>query len=266
MSRVVTIVRALASGVAFFLLAVSALLAGGSADQDRSILQQTDDLALASELTSMWTRDAGALVSAIRAAADESSPFPLTFVLAIAHTETHGKILTISEAGAVGLAQATPIAYLAEGMTGPLYATEDYARGARAYFLKKPLYDASTIASMLLDKGDPAREEACLLLSAAQRYRREGVDDLALLVPFAAADHWDKTLQDDARNSRVLAELESLLAPGISREALTEFRDRARGLYDELKEEQRVAWKLYQRDLVRRRDELVRQHFEEDPA
>ena len=60
----------------------------------------------------MWTRDADRLVEVLQRAQHDTTDSPeLTFLLAIAHAETNGRILDVSEAGAVGLAQATPVAF-----------------------------------------------------------------------------------------------------------------------------------------------------------
>ena len=65
--------------------------------------------ALARELSTMWTRNPDELVHVIDDASRAAPVSPsVTLLLAIAHAETNGKILDVSEAGAVGLAQATP--------------------------------------------------------------------------------------------------------------------------------------------------------------
>ena len=82
--------------------------------------------ALAAELGRMWTQDPELLVRVIEnASRSVMSPPPDTLLLAIAHAETNVHILDVSEAGAVGLSQATPIAYLEEGFTGALFVTDD---------------------------------------------------------------------------------------------------------------------------------------------
>lgn len=224
------------------------------------------DATLAAELTAMWTRDAERLVTAIRKARHDDHPLPLTFLLGIAHAETNGRILLISEAGAVGLAQATPIAYLEERMDGPLYVTREYADGARAYFLKKPLWDVYAITSLLIDNpGDAARRRACELLEAAFRYRREGVDDLELLVPWVGESFWRRVLRDDEQNLALLLRLERLMEEQSEPVALKALRDEVYARYQELKDEQRISWKAYQRDLVKKRDDLLRRTFGGDP-
>lgn len=223
--------------------------------------------ALADELRTMWTRDPERLVQVVAAARAENSPIPLSFLLAIAHAETHGKILTVSEAGAVGLAQATPIAYLEEGGQGPLFVTDDYAAGARAYFLKKPLYDVESIlAALTREPGVRGRERARGLLQSAHEMREEGVEDLALLVPYVSPLHWPAVLRADEENLETLIELERLMESCSSIEELEEFRVRARERYRALREIQRVAWKRYQVDLAMRRDALIRRHFDAEPS
>ena len=75
------------------------------------------------------------------------------------------------------------MAVLSEEIEGPLFVTQDYVRGAEAYFLKKPLGDADTIASFLLAGGRAAR--AADLLAAAWSLRFEGYDELDRLAPWA---------------------------------------------------------------------------------
>ena len=54
---------------------------------------------------------------------------------------------------AVGLAQATPVAYHQEKMEGKLFVTADYLIGSRAYIMKKPLGDADTIGHAFSGRG-----------------------------------------------------------------------------------------------------------------
>src|SRR2546423_321874 len=114
--------------------------------------------ALARELSTMWTRNPEQLVRVIDDASRAAKVSPsVTLLLAIAHAETNGKILDVSEAGAVGLAQATPIACRQEQIDGKMFVTGDYTTGARAYIMKKPLGDADRIATLVLDHyGDKA--------------------------------------------------------------------------------------------------------------
>src|SRR5688500_7368679 len=75
--------------------------------------------ALAHEMADMWTRNPEELVVVIDDAARSVPSAPsVTLLLAIAHAETNGMILDVSEAGAVGLAQATPVAYRQENLDG----------------------------------------------------------------------------------------------------------------------------------------------------
>src|SRR6266545_4846285 len=147
--------------------------------------------ALAAELRKMWTSDPEELVDVIDQASRRATVSPsVTLLLAIAHAETSGEILDISEAGAVGLAQATPIACLQERCQGKLFVTTDYVIGATAYIMKKPLGDADTIASLLLAHDDAkTRRRAKRLLDSAFSLRLEGVDELDLLRPYGSAQY-----------------------------------------------------------------------------
>ena len=180
--------------------------------------------ALAREMADMWTRDPEELVVAIDDAARSTPSAPsVTLLLAIAHAETNGMILDVSEAGAVGLAQATPVAYREEGFDGKLFVTSDYLIGSRAYIMKKPLGDADTIASLVVDKDTPAvRKKAKRLLVAAKDLRREGIDELDLLSPYASKKYYTKIKSMDAHNKDVLNRLGKLLDKG-SRSQLRTF-------------------------------------------
>lgn len=224
------------------------------------------DQMLAAELSSMWTRDPERLVGAIRGARHDDHPLPLTFLLAVAHAETNGRILLVSEAGAVGLAQTTPIAYLEENMEGRLYVTREYAEGARAYFLKKPLWDVTRIATLLLEVPDEdGRTQARELLDAAFRYRREGVDDLELLVPFVGAGFWARANEQDQLNLELLLRLERMMEECADPAEIEPFRDQTLERYREMRDEQQVSWKYYQQDLSRKRDDVLRRTFGGDP-
>jgi hypothetical protein len=211
---------------------------------------------LAAELGKMWTRHPEELVSVIDDASrsDPKSP-SVTLLLAIAHAETNGKILDVSEAGAVGLAQATPIACRQEQIDGKLFVTADYTLGARAYILKKPLGDADRVATLVLDHyGDKTTlKKAKKLLVAAKSLRREGVDELDLLDVWAGDSFFDGVKKMDRHNLRVLNELDDLKA----------FRNRARSEYRALLDKQRRAWTDYLYDLAGRRDALLVSHFHE---
>lgn len=218
--------------------------------------------ALAHEMADMWTRNPEELVVVIDDAARSMPSAPsVTLLLAIAHAETNGKILDVSEAGAVGLAQATPVAYRQEGFDGKLFVTKDYLVGSRAYIMKKPLGDADTIASMIVDKDTPAtRKKAKHLLTAAKELRREGIDELNLLEPFASKKYYDDIRRRDTHNKEVLAKLGRLLDKG-SRAQLRAFRNETRKEYRALKQTQLVTWAQYQKDLIAKRDRMLEQHF-----
>ncbi|HEX7191548.1 MAG TPA: hypothetical protein VF381_08235, partial [Thermoanaerobaculia bacterium] len=121
--------------------------------------------ALASELRKMWTTDPEQLVNVIDSASMRAPVSPsVSMLLAIAHAETNGHILDVSEAGAVGLAQATPIAIRQENMFdgGKMFVTADYLVGSCAYIMKKPLGDADTIASLVVAHDTPVMRAKAL--------------------------------------------------------------------------------------------------------
>jgi hypothetical protein len=170
-------------------------------------------------------------------------------------------ILDVSEAGAVGLAQATPVAYRQEGLDGKLFVTRDYLVGSRAYIMKKPLGDADTIATMIVDRDTPAtRKKAKRLLRSAKELRREGIDELDLLSPYASAKYFEDTKEKDAHNRAVLKKLDRLLESG-SRAEIRAFRNEVRREYRALKETQIVSWKRYQDALIAKRDDMLEEHF-----
>lgn len=218
--------------------------------------------ALAREMAEMWTRNPEELVVVIDDAARSLPSAPsVTLLLAIAHAETNGKILDVSEAGAVGLAQATPVAYRQERFEGKLFVTRDYLIGSRAYIMKKPLGDADTIASMIVDSDTPkTRKRAKKLLASAKALRREGIDELELLAPYAAKKYFDAIESADKHNRRVLARLGELIEDG-SRAELRTFRNEIRKEYRALKQTQVVSWKRYQDALIAKRDRMLEKHF-----
>ncbi len=218
--------------------------------------------ALAREMAEMWTRDPEELVVAIDDAARSTPSAPsVTLLLAIAHAETNGMILDVSEAGAVGLAQATPVAYHQEKMDGKLFVTSDYLIGARAYIMKKPLGDADTIASMVVDKDTAKmRAKAKRLLGSARELRREGIDELDLLSPYAAQRYFKKIKTMDEHNKAVLTRLGKLLDKG-SRAQLRSFRNETRTEYRALKQTQLESWVKYQKELIAKRDAMLEKHF-----
>jgi hypothetical protein len=222
--------------------------------------------ALARELSTMWTRNPDELVHVIDDASRAAKVTPsVTLLLAIAHAETNGKILDVSEAGAVGLAQATPIACRQEQIDGKLFVTADYTLGARAYIMKKPLGDADRIATLVLDHyGDrKTLKRARRLLDAAKSLRREGVDELDLLDVWAGDSFFQGVKKMDKHNLRVLNELAGLLDHGSKRD-LKAFRNRARSEYRALLDKQRRAWRDYEYDLADRRDAKLAAHFHEN--
>lgn len=219
--------------------------------------------ALARELAEMWTRNPAELVVVIDDAARSVPSAPsVTLLLAIAHAETNGKILDVSGAGAVGLAQATPVAYLQESFQGKLFVTKDYLVGSRAYIMKKPLGDADTIASMIVTRDDAkTRKRARALLASAKQLRREGIDELNLLAPFASPKYFDEIKRMDRHNRAVLKRLETLLASG-SKAQLRSFRNETRKEYRALKETQATLWTRYQKKLIAKRDAMLEEHFD----
>ena len=218
--------------------------------------------ALAHEMADMWTRDPEELVVAIDDAARSTPSAPsVTLLLAIAHAETNGMILDVSEAGAVGLAQATPVAYSQEGFDGKLFVTDDYLIGSRAYIMKKPLGDADTIASMVVDKDTPkVRKRAKALLVSAKELRREGIDELDLLDRHASKRYYARIAEMDQHNKKVLNQLGKLLENG-SRAELRKFRNEVRTEYRALKQTQLTAWVRYQKELIAERDAMLEKHF-----
>jgi hypothetical protein len=221
---------------------------------------------LAAELEQMWTRDADRLVEVLQRAQHDTSDSPeLTFLLAIAHAETNGRILDVSEAGAVGLAQATPVAFLTEHFQGKLYVTPDYIEGVLAYLLKKPLNDADTIASLVLEYGDDSLPRAKELLAAANELRSVGVDELNAIAEYGGSDFYQSIDQATQHNAAVLDELQQLIEQG-DRPALLSFRDRTRAEYRALRNRQRAAWVRYQHDLAAERDRVLAAKYGSDVA
>jgi hypothetical protein len=216
--------------------------------------------ALASELARFYTRYPSQLVNLMEATAGAIPGSPsVTLLLSIAYAETTGDVLDVSEAGAVGLAQATPVAYRQERLDGKLFVTKDYLSGSRSYILKKPLHDVDVIATMVLD--DPnSVPEAKRLLALAMQLRGEGVSDLELLSPFAGQSYFDSITQMNAHNLEVLQTLNHLLDSG-NPVALRTLRDGARNEYRDLLHRQNVSWRRYQADLAHARDRALTKHF-----
>lgn len=223
---------------------------------------------MAAELGRWVTRHPRQLVGVIADLAERQSlPVPATFLLSIAWSETRGKILAVSPAGAAGLAQATPAAYLSEGFDGKLFVTNQYLIGTRAYIMKKPLGDALTIAEPLLKRNTPSdRAKAKRLLADAMALRQEGMEELEALRPVANGVFFAKIAEADAHNLATLRELEQLIARGAPRAQTRRFHDRVARDYTYLRNLQRGAWAGYEKELSGRRDQLLRAHFREDPA
>lgn len=236
---------------------VPTLIAHSEAKIDRRVT------ALAAEMAGMWTRNPEELVVVIDDAARSFPSAPsVTLLLAIAHAETNGKILDVSGAGAVGLAQATPVAYRQEEMEGKLFVTDDYLIGSRAYIMKKPLGDADTIASNLVERDTPARRErAKRLLASAQALRREGIEELDLLAPYASKTYFERIESMDAHNKAVLSRLRKMLEREAPQSELREYRNEIRKEYRALKEVQVVSWERYQDELIAKRDRMLEAHF-----
>ncbi len=218
--------------------------------------------ALAAELGKMWTSNPEELVDVIDQASRRATVSPsVTLLLAIAHAETSGKILDVSEAGAVGLAQATPIACREERCPGMLFVTSDYLIGARAYIMKKPLGDADKIASSVVARDDArTRRRAKRLLDSAFALRLEGVDELDLLQPYASPEYFAAIHSAKRHNLKRLRELRSLLDCGTEAE-IRSYRDRVRKEYRDLKRMQIDHWRQYQRELMAERDRMLEGHF-----
>lgn len=223
---------------------------------------------LSSEMARWKTRHPEQLVDVI---ADYSAttplPVPPTYLLSIAWSETRGKVLAVSPAGAAGLAQATPAAYLSEGLDGKLFVTNDYLTGTRAFIMKKPLGDAIAIASPLLKRNTPAaRENAATLVKRAIELHREGMDELEALKPIAPETFDRKIAEGEKYNLAALQELEQLIEEGAPAAKLKPFHTRVSRDYTYLRNLQRNGWEKYARDLTSRRDALLRKQFGQKPA
>jgi len=194
-------------------------------------------------------------------------PLPPTYLLSIAWSETRGKILAVSPAGAAGLAQATPAAYLSEGLDGKLFVTNAYLMGTRAYIMKKPLGDALAISAPLLKRNTPAtRARARKLVEQAIELRQEGMEELEALRPVANETFFRRIAEGDAHNLATLQELERLIERGAPRASMTRYRSRVQRDYTYLRNLQRAGWSKYERALTARRDTLLRRHFGQKPA
>ena len=223
---------------------------------------------LAAEMARWQTRNPRQLVEVIANLAEKQPlPLPPTFLMSIAWSETRGKILAISPAGAAGLAQATPAAYLSEGLEGKVFVTTDYLTGTRAFIMKKPLGDALTITAPLLRKNTPAaRERARKLVDDALDLRQEGMDELEALRPVANETFFRRIADGDAYNLKTLRELERLIERGAPRAELKRFHTRVQRDYTYLRNLQRTGWTRYAKTLAARRDTLLRQQFGQSAA
>jgi hypothetical protein len=229
----------------------------------------TDDRdRLAAEMARWKTRHPRKLVDVIAELAEKQPlPLPATFLLSIAWSETRGKILAVSPAGAAGLAQATPAAYLSEGLQGKIFVTNSYLMGTRAYIMKKPLGDALTIAEPLLKRNTPAaRQRARKLVREAIRLRQEGMDELEALRPVANETFFRRIAEGDAHNLATLRELDRLIERGAPRQEMKRFDARVQRDYTYLRNLQRAGWTRYARALSERRDALLRARFGQSPA
>ena len=223
---------------------------------------------LAIEMARWKTRNPRQLVEVIADLAEKQPlPLPATFLLSIAWSETRGKVLAISPAGAAGLAQATPSAYLSEGLDGKLFVTTDYLTGTRAFIMKKPLGDALTIAAPLVRKNTPAnRQRAAELVDEAIKLRREGMDELEALRPVANETFFRKIALGDAHNLATLQELDKLIERGAPQAEMKAFQKRAQRDYTYLRNLQRNGWAKYAKALTAKRDELLRARFGQSAA
>ncbi len=231
-------------------------------------LGESDRNLLAGELDRWVTRHPRQLVDVIADLAEsEPLPLPATYLLSIAWSETRGKVLAVSPAGAAGLAQATPAAYLGEGFDGKLYVTNQYLIGTRAYIMKKPLGDAMTVVEPLLKKNTRARRaEARGLLARAMELRQEGMQELEALRPVANEIFYERIAAADSHNLATLEELARLLDKGAPRAATKRYYDRVRRDYKYLMTLQQTNWKRYETQLTNKRDALLRAQFGQSPA
>jgi hypothetical protein len=236
--------------------------------EDLVVIGSAARAALAAELDSWVTRHPRQLVETIAdLAARQPLPVPPTFLLSIAWSETRGKILAVSPAGAAGLAQATPSAYLSEGFDGKLYVTADYLMGTRAYIMKKPLGDALAISESLLKKNTPAtRKRAKQLTARAIELRREGIDELEALRPVANKTFFKRIAEGEAHNLATLKELDKIIDRGAPRAALQRFDKRVQRDYTYLRNMQRTRWERYAADLEKQRDVLLKKKFGQKPS
>lgn len=223
---------------------------------------------LAREMARWKTRHPRQLVEVIADLAEKQPlPLPPTFLLSIAWSETRGKVLAISPAGAAGLAQATPSAYLSEGLDGKIFVTTDYLTGTRAFIMKKPLGDALTIAAPLVKNNTPPnRRHAAKLVADAIRLRQEGMDELEALRPVANETFFRRIAEGDAHNLATLQQLGKLIERGAPPSELRVFQKRVQRDYTYLRNLQRNGWAKYAKALGAKRDALLRARYGQSPA
>lgn len=223
---------------------------------------------LSAEMSRWVTRHPDQLVEVIADLAERQPlPLPPTYLLSIAWSETRGKILAVSPAGAAGLAQATPGAYLSEGLDGKLFMTNAYLMGTRAYIMKKPLGDALAISAPLVKRNTPAtRARARKLVKQAIELRTEGMDELEALRPVANETFFQRIAEGDAHNLATLRELERLIDRGAPPAAMKSYRARVQRDYTYLRNLQRGGWEKYERVLTAQRDKMLQQRFGQKPA
>lgn len=231
----------------------------------RAALTADEERAMAAELDRLKTRHASELVSVISSASQEPSAIPPSFLLSIAFAETRGRVLAVSPAGAAGLAQATPAAFMMEGFDGPLYITNQYLIGTRAYIMKKPLGDAVGIAERVIE-GKDTHAEALELLARARELRRVGIDELEALEPRAPEVFMQRVNAADEYNVEILDQLGRLLETRASKARLESFRDDVRKEYRTLLRVQQVNWKRYGESLEAERNRILARHFGDKPA
>lgn len=243
-------------------------VARDSAEARQRVISADERERLAAEMARWVTRHPRQLVDVIADLA-EAQPLPLseTFLLSIAWSETRGKILAVSPAGAAGLAQATPAAFLSEGFAGKVYVTNDYLAATRAFIMKKPLGDAKAISASLLKKNTPAtRKRAAELTERAIELRAEGMDELEALEPVGNAVFQRRINENYDYNLTTLRQLEELIARGAPKADTKRFNERISRDYTYLYNQQKNGWARYAKDLTARRDELLRKQFDEAPA
>ena len=211
------------------------------------------------EFKKLQVRDPERLLSTVmqaQAVSDNSSP--LSTLLSLAVTETHGKILAVSSSGAVGLAQAMPLEILRSGLQ-PLVIGADDALGMRAYVAKKPLWDVCVITDLLINNIDclAAEIKAFELLSAAKELRREGFMDIYDYAAIMPPEYLAEAELLDQHNLEIIEELEGLMSTNAQPDQLIEFRRRIYREYRALYDIQKNAWNNSQANLIRQRDNLL---------